>query len=163
VLELVKKITAVFNTAEPQNGETRSVGPAEALRESYRQTSNLAEQINLHAEKAPYPHVAERLRQIAGEKRSNANRLREKILGLGGRLEEAPGDTKSAKNHWERMVRDLSDQKALENSLLERAALLVEQAPELAELLRDIVAAQRPHKETLLDLIARADPQAEQT
>ena len=163
MLELVKKMAAVFSTAEPQNGKARSAGPAEALRESYRRLYNLAEQIDLHAEKAPYPHVAQRLRQIAAEKRSSANLLRDKILSLGEELGETPPDIKSGKNHWQRMVRDLNDQKALETDFSERAALLAEQAPELAELLGNIIAAQRPHKEMLLDLVARADPQAEQT
>ena len=163
MLELFKKVQAIFKPASTQNGKPKVLDPIEILKESHYALCSLAGQINSHAERAPYPHVAQQLRQIAAEKRLSANLLRDKILSLAERLEDTPSDIKSGKNHWERMVQDLRDQKALENGFLERAALLDEQAPELAELLRDLVVSQRSHKETLLDLITRADPQAEQT
>ena len=163
MLELFKKVQVIFKPASTQNGKPKALDSIEILKESYYALCSLAEQIYSHADRAPYPHVAQRLRQIAAEKRLSANLLRDKTLSLGERLEEKPPDIKSRRNHWERMVQDLSDQKALENRFLERAALLDEEAPELAELLRDLVVSQRSHKETLLGLITRADPQAEQT
>ena len=59
------------------------------------------------------------------------------------------------------MVQDLQDQKALETSFFERTMRLADEAPEISDLLRKVVDAQLPHKEALLDLVARADPQAE--
>jgi hypothetical protein len=146
-----------------RNGKSKSVDPAGILIESYRDLCSLAAQISRHAEKAPYPHVAQLLRRLAQEKQSSADLLRDKLLGGGTRLEGAPFVIKSGKNHWERMTQDLNDHRALETRLLERATLIGEQAPETAELLRQIAAAGRPHTDALLDLIARADPQAEQT
>lgn len=146
-----------------KNGWPETPGPVETLKASYHDLSRLAEQIHSHAEKARYPHVAERLRQIAAEKRTAANTLKVKILSLGGALEAPQFDLRSGQNHWERMVRDLEDQRTLETSCLARAARLAEEAPELSDLLKKIVAEQAPHKEILLDLVARADPQADQS
>ena len=163
MLDLLKKIQARLRPASVTNGKSEDLDPIEIVKASFQDLRALAEQLNGHAAVAPYPHIAQRLRQIAAEKRSTANLLRDKILPLGGRLEELPLEIKSGKNHWERMVQDLKDQKELETSLLEQAALLVEKAPQICALLREVATAQLPHREALLDLIARADPQAEQT
>lgn len=163
ILDLVKKLRAILRPASVRNGKSDVLSPMEVLRANYYELLRLAEQIHAHAERAPYPHVRQRLRQIALEKRKAADTLREEILRLRGVLEEPQLDLKSGKNHWERMVRDLEDQKALETSFLEHAARLAEEAPQISDLLKGVVAAQVSHKETLLDLVARADPQADQS
>ncbi|MBI2986850.1 MAG: ferritin-like domain-containing protein [Deltaproteobacteria bacterium] len=162
IRELWKKLNAILRQASTGNGKPQILDPAEILGTGYRDMRRLAEQITAHAERAPYPHVAERLRQIAFEKQRCATILKEKILGLGRELEESQLELKSGKNHWERMVQDLEDQKSLETFFSEQAARLVDEAAEIADLLKKVVAEQLPHKETLLDLVMRADPQAEQ-
>ena len=159
MIELFRKVQKILL----RNGKSKSADPVDILIESYRDLCSLAAQISRHAEKAPYPHMARLLRRLAQEKQSSADLLRDKLLGAGTRLEEMAFEIKSGKNHWERMAQDLNDHRALETRLLERATLIGEQAPETAEFLRRIAAAQRPHMEALLDLIARADPQADQT
>jgi hypothetical protein len=159
VIELFKRVREILM----RDGKSKSTDPVDILIESYRDLCSLAAQISRHAEKAPYPHVARLLRRIAQEKQSSADLLRDKLLGAGTRLEEAAFEIKSGKNHWERMAQDLNDHRMLDTRLLDRATLISEQAPETAELLRQIAASQRPHMEALLDLIARADPQANQT
>jgi hypothetical protein len=158
MIELFRKVREIL-----RNGKSKSTEPADILMESYRDLCSLAEQISRHADRAPYPHVARLLRRIAQEKRSSADLLRDKLLGAGTTLEDIALEIRSGKNHWERITQDLNDHRALEARLLERAALINERAPETAELLGQIAASQRPHTEVLLDLIARADPQAEQT
>lgn len=146
-----------------ENENARNLDPREVLINSYCDLSNLARQISAHADKAPYPHVAALLRRIAEEKQSSADLLREKILGSGHRPDELSLEIKSGKNHWERMAQDLNDQTAVETRLLDRAALLNGNSPKTAELLRQIADSHRKHRKVLLDLIARADPQADQT
>ena len=163
IRELWKKLQAIVRLASARNGKPDALDPVEVLSIDYQNLRRLAEQIGAHAERAPYPHVAQRLRQIASEKQKTATLLKEKILGLGYDLEESQPIIKSGKNHWERMVQDLEDQKNLETSVLERAVRLADEAPEISALLRKVVAAQLPHKEILLDLVARADPQADQS
>ena len=162
MLEFLKNLCSLSRCGR-QNGEAQRSDPLNVLKHSYRGLCALAMQLDDHAEKAPYPQVAARLRQMAAEKRAHAGRVRQTVLKLGMTLEETPGEVRSARNHWERVVQDLQDQKNLETKLFDQATLLAEETPELAELLRDIAASQHPHTDTLLDLIARADPQADQT
>ena len=123
----------------------------------------LAKQITAHAERAPYPHVAQHLRQISQEQQNSANALKEKILYLGGNPQEANLELRSGKNHWARILQDIKDQKELENQLSADASRLALESPEITDLLRRIVAGEVVHRETLQDLVARADPQANQT
>lgn len=163
IRQLCDRLHAILIPASARNGKGKLRRPADALTSGYRDLRRLTEQIKAHAERAPYPHVAARLRQMALEKERAVGALREKILGMGGDLEEPQAAPRSGKNHWERMVQDLEDQKSLEAFLLERAILLADDAPEIGDLLSRIVADQGAHRDILLDLVARADPQAEQS
>lgn len=163
IVDVLKKLRATLKPASVENGGPKDLDPIEILRLSYHDLSRLAQQIDNHAQRAPYPHTAERLRRIAAEKRQRAMSLKEQVLSLGGKLEEPDLDLKSGKNHWERMVRDLEDQRALETSFLDRAFRLAEEKPHISELLKRIVDEHVSHKEILLDLVTRADPQADQS
>ncbi len=163
IRQLLKRLPAALKLLSPKNENIKALDPVRTLRLSYCNLYRLAEQIDDHAEKAPYPHVTQRLKQIAMEKRKNAVVLRDKILSLEGLLDEPQPNPKSGKNHWERMVQDLQDQKALEALLTEQSFRLAEEAPEISNLLKKIATAQIPHRQILIDLIARADPQANQS
>jgi len=163
IRQLCDRLHALLRPASAKNGKGRLLGPADTLISGYRYLRRLTEQIKAHAERAPYPHVAERLRRIASEKQRAVGVLKERILAMGYDFEEPHTAPKSGKNHWERMVQDLKDQKSLEAFLLERATLLADDAPEIGDLLSRIAADQGAHRDILLDLVARADPQAEQT
>lgn len=78
--KLVKTLQAIFQS---WNRRSDAHDPVGILKIDYRDQLRLSEQIHAHAERAPYPHVAQRLRQIALEKRKSADVLKEKILSLG--------------------------------------------------------------------------------
>ncbi len=158
VLTLLKKLGGIL---KPHVINKKAFDSREILREIFRDLSYLAEQIHTHAEMAPYPNIAQQLRQIAMEKRETVNTMKEKISGLLV-PDESQLNLRSGKNHWERMVQDLEDQKTLENKIVIQAASLADEAPELSDLLKGIKAGQLSHKDTLLDLVVRADPQADQ-
>lgn len=163
ILKLLRKLRAIFKPASAENGKPGHLDPVEILRVNSNDLLRLAEQIHAHAETAPYPHVAQRLRQIVLEKRESVKILKEKILSLQGELDYPRFNLKSGKNHWERINRDIEDQRVLESRLQEQASRLAEEAPEISDLLKRIVAAEVSHKEILMDLVMRADPQADQT
>jgi hypothetical protein len=129
----------------------------------YRLALNLAEQIKAHADQAPYSHVTGQLREMAAKKLKNVEILRDSLLRLGAAVEGFQPEIRSGKNHWERIIRDLEAQKAFEGLLRDHASLLAEREPELSRLFIDIVNSERPHRETLLQLVMRADPQASLT
>lgn len=163
IRELWNRLHATLRPASEKNGKSKLLDSIDILTAGYHDLRRLTEQIKTHAERAPYPHVAVRLRQMALEKEKTIGALREKLLSLGAHVGGPQAQPKSGKNHWERMVQDLEDQKGLEAFFLEQATRLVDGAPEIADLLSKVVADQSPHKEILLDLVARADPQAEQS
>lgn len=161
--ETLKWLCARLRVGSAHDGKYQPRDPLAALNSCYHDLVCLASQIECHAEKAPYPQVTDHLRQLAREKSESANTLKEKIGYLLKETEVPRPTIKSGKNHWERMGQDLEDQKTLDARFLQVADLLVEAKPDVSSLLRELVTAQAPHKERLLDLVARADPQAHQT
>ena len=160
---LREKLKALFKSKTQGNGTSTTHDPVEVLHLSCRDLLRLARQIDAHADQAPYPHVARLLRRMASEKRQRAETLKEKILSLGGDTGDRDPEIRLGKNHWERINRDIEDQRLLESQFLERGSLLAEDAPEVSSLLQQIVTAELSHGEIFLDLLARADPQADQT
>lgn len=160
--QLLKKVREKIGLGPARDGRPGPSDPALALAKNYGELLRLARQIESHAEKAPYPHIADKLRRIAREKRELAAVMREKLAAWETTIAEPPSAVKSGINHWERMNQDLEDQRALDEECIQAGSALATSNPELDRVLRDIVAAQASHKEEFLDLIARADPQAHQ-
>ncbi|HET8563605.1 MAG TPA: hypothetical protein VFM35_07025 [Candidatus Binatia bacterium] len=136
--------------------------PVQILGRLYNHLTNLADQLETHAESAPYPHVSDRLRRIANEKRQSAALVKDKIESLRGWVNEYKAVLASGKNHWERVTKDLRDQKDLEDFLLVQEARLVH-SPDVAQLLRRLAIGEQAHRKILEELAVRADPQAHQT
>ena len=89
---LLKKLGELLLPERLSDNRMRDLEPLDALLLVYQQNSRLAEQIESHAELAPYPQVAQRLRRIADEKRDVGNRLRKSIEDLHGSIGEATQD-----------------------------------------------------------------------
>jgi hypothetical protein len=160
---LLKKLGELLLPERLSDNRTRDLEPLEALLLVYQQNSWLAEQIESHAQLAPYPQVAQRLRRIADEKRDVGNRLRKIIEDLHGSIREAVQPPATGKNHWQRLSRDLEDQRALDDLLARHEFTLVPQIPGGSELLDEIKQIHERHRQSLIRLIAVADPQANQT
>jgi hypothetical protein len=133
------------------------------LTDNYRGVAHLARQIKRHADHAPYVFVTERLRQIASEKEKSLATLGESIERLGGRATTSDPSVPSGRNHWERLSQDLDDQKQLEAQMIDDGSHLALDAPEYGDLLHQLATVETRHKEVLSDLLAKADPQADQT
>lgn len=162
IFALMKRLAGLL-LGQPQGNGKIDADPISALTASYREELSLAHQIDAHAEKAPYPHVARRMRRMADEKRNAAGLLKEKLMSFHIGPEQPPWEVRTGRNHWERIRQDIEDQKALEDRLFRRALHLAETAPEISDLLGKIAAQDSSHREELMDLIARADPQAYQS
>jgi hypothetical protein len=74
---VLKKLREFLLPERTRNGAPGYAEPFEVLLALYQHSSRLADQIELHAELAPYPHVADRLRRIAQEERQIGNRLKQ--------------------------------------------------------------------------------------
>lgn len=159
-MALTDTITSWFerNRTRREERTTRTV-----LADNYRELARLANQLKLHAKKAPYPFVGERLQQMAAEKEKSIALLFEGIEQLGARVAKFDSSIPSGRNHWERMHQDVEDQKRVEARLVDDISCLALEAPDHSQLLRRLMEVEHRHKAALLDLLARADPQAEQT
>ncbi len=162
-MKILDRLQKLFRAPSKGNGNSEPSDVVAILNEDYQILNRLARQIISHAERAPYPFVAQLLQRIALEKQKSAGALKSKILHLGGKPEESDLKLHSGKNHWARIAQDIKDQKELEVRLIENASLLAVESPEITDLLRQIVSGEISHRETLQDLGARADPQADQS
>lgn len=160
LLKTVKTILLPENLADDG---LRSMNSVQAMMAVYRRLAQLAAQIEAHADGAPYPHVAQRLRQMASEKETSAAQVKEWIERRGAWVGDVSLSRAPAPNHWQRMMRDLNDQRALEDVLLLQEPRLSAESLELAELIRRLKASQAVHRDALTRLAAVADPQATQT
>ena len=147
-------------SSEPRkNGDPREVA---ALRSFYHLELRLAEQIKTHAEGAPYPHVAQRLSEVAQEKAKSCEHLQIILQKLGSRADaEQQLQIKGGRNHWERLSKDVQDQAEVERKLRE-LTFFVDQVPEITSVLNDMLASEVLNRNILVDLLMRADPQAHQ-
>lgn len=136
--------------------------PVESLALAHELVLQLANQIEVHAADAPYPHIRRKLQEIAIQKLDNAKRLRTLIEKLGEKPRLPTGEPKTGKNHWERLNLDLQDQIALDD-LLFTLELKATETPEIAKMIEELRSSQRSHRQILSDLVAIADPQATQT
>jgi hypothetical protein len=143
--------------------QTFANDPIGAVISAHNRLLQLAAQIESHADGAPYPHIAKRLRSIAAEKRENAQQLKTLVESRRGLISEPATLTARGKNHWERVGRDLADQKVFEHFLAESEPRIIVEYPEFADLLFKLRSTQVAHRETLAEIIALADPQATQT
>ncbi len=153
-------LRSVFGGSSKANGEPESFDITGILIKDYSLLVRLARQIHAHADGAPYPYIAKRLKEIAAEKESEAQTLKERILQMGGQPGLGGQEIRSGKNHWARMVLDAEDEKDLEDRFLDDALRIGSEAPELSDLLRKLVFSKAFHRDELQDLIAKADPQA---
>ena len=129
---------------------------------AYERISRLARQIEAHAAGAPYPHIRQALHGIATQKFDNVKELRILIEKLGEKPQVPAGEPKTGINHWDRLNLDLQDQIALDDFLF-TLELKAGETPKIAKVLGELRSSQRTHRRLLSDLIAIADPQANQT
>jgi len=160
---LFKKLEELLLPERTTDNGAGALEPVDAVQLIHERNSQLAQQIESHAQLAPYPQVAERLRRIAGEKRATGNRLKDIIEHLHGSISERTQAVATGKNHWQRLIRDLEDQKALDDLLSRYEFIVTRQVPEVADFLQELKTIHEAHRRSLTQLIAVADPQATQT
>ena len=134
----------------------------ERLALAYELISKLANQIEVHAASAPYPHIRHTLHGIATQKFDSAKKLETLLQKLGEKPRLPVGEPKTGQNHWERLNLDLQDQIVLDDFLF-TLELKAGETPEITRVIQELRNGQRSHRQSLSDLIAIADPQANQT
>jgi len=160
---LLKKLQEFLLPESSSDGITNYTEPVEVLLAVYQRISGLAEQIESHAELAPYPHMVQRLRQIAQKKYELADRLKRIIETVHGAMPKGSRPPATGKNHWRRLIRDLEDQRELDNLLARFEFTIIREVPGMSDFLDRVRILHNRHRKALIELIAVSDPQASQT
>lgn len=133
----------------------------EFLREEYVDEAKDVAQFEEHARRMTYPQFRERLLRIAEEEKAHVQWLREKILALGGQVPDVPLTVKKGRNAWESLLLDIEEEKRDGIEALERLYTAARDAdPEIAAGLRRMHEEEKRHRQEILDMLMRTDPQA---
>jgi len=111
------------------------------------------------AERISYPQFRDKLLQIAGQEEKHAEWLKARIIVLGGEVPRVSFTPQQGLNSWERLRLDgVRERRCIWD--LEEQLLTVEQVDsETAELLRHIVEEEKKHREEIVEMMMRSDPQ----
>jgi bacterioferritin (cytochrome b1) len=117
-------------------------------------------QFQRHAERMHYPQFREKLLRIAKEEQKHAQWLAGRIIALGGHVPYISFTPEEGLNSWGRLRLDLDEEKRCISDLTERMAIVERLDPETAKVLRHILEEEKNHRETIIDMLMRSDPQA---
>jgi rubrerythrin len=130
------------------------------LREAYRRQSENAANFTQHAEQMYYPHLREQLLQIVGEEQSHVRWIEEKINALGGDIPRPSTSPRRGVNTWENLLLDLKEERKDDEAFLAGLRVAERFNHEIAEGLSRLRHDERKHREQLLDLLQKSEPDA---
>ncbi len=133
---------------------------AAELEAIYAEVERLARQLAEHAQRAPYPHVEERLRELHVEQERTAEEVAVKLAELGRRASPDGRPTRGGRNAWERLAATIEDYRRLINRLAQLEIRWEDERPEDALFLHRLRRQASAHRDALADLLARSDPHA---
>jgi hypothetical protein len=138
--------------------ESRVADELEALYAEYRR---LERQLGEHAERAPYPHVAQRLKALLATEGENAASVAARLAELGRYAEtNLSAVLRDGASSWERLLGTLEDYRSLIRQLGQLKARWDDERPEDAVLISGLRDQATRNRSEISDLIARADPHA---
>ncbi len=130
------------------------------LLEAYRAEAEHAAHLRHHAARARYPQVADAYERLARAEDTHAERLRDRILALGGGVPPVAPTPPVAHNQWARAVAARREAQQKRRRLVE---LIARWDPEHADdvaLLRHIEADDSASLDVYERIVMRADPHA---
>jgi hypothetical protein len=140
---------------------TESERIADGLEKVHEDLLRLVHQLDAHAELAPYPQVAERLRAIRDREETSARAVGDRMIALGREpSRQSHATPRAGRNSWQRLVFDVEDYRALLRSLSQLWVRWDDEHPADAALVRRVLDDATQNRDALNDLVARADPHA---
>ncbi len=127
--------------------------------EYIEETQNLLQFLR-HAARMRYPQFRDRLVSIARQEQGHVQWLQGKIIALGGEVPRISFAPEVGLNSWECLLMDLEEEKRCCADLTERLAIVEHIDIETSEALRRIRKEEEDHREEIVDMLIRSDPQA---
>lgn len=130
------------------------------LREMYLDESKDVLNYTYHAEQMYYSHLREQLLKIVEEEQSHVRWLGEKIRLLGGEVPQLSLPLTRGVNTWENLRRDLEEERKDESTFLNGLRIAERLDHEIAEGLIRLRSEEQKHREQLLNLLQKSEPDA---
>ena len=128
------------------------------LRQRYVDESEHAHNFNQHARQMHYPQFREMLLHIAAEEAEHAGLLAKKIIELGGKLPDVPGErAPTGQSSWQHLLKDLNEEGHCAGELMEQIWAVSTDYPDIAMLLERISKKEREHRDEIRDMLMRSD------
>lgn len=129
------------------------------LNEDYSKEITIAKMMEEHSKMIPFDFLRERLRKIAEEEKEHAEKLKQKIMELGGSVNPLPKifevkmETIHNQKGFRKLVADLEFDKEIYESYISQINKVEDD--EIRKLLREIVEDEEKHKDILMDIVMR--------
>jgi rubrerythrin len=111
-----------------------------------------------HARGMQYPQFRPKLEKMAVREAAHLDLIGRQIKALGGSLPVLHPSKPVGGNSWEVLRAALEDESRCAGELLEHAARLEADFPEIAELLRRIHEDEQKHRDEIQEMLMRSDP-----
>ncbi len=129
------------------------------LNDDYSKEITIAKMMDEHAEMIPFDFLKEKLKKLAEEERAHAEKLKQKIIELGGTVNPSPKiyDIRASSIHNERGFRKLVADLELDKEIYEDYIAQINRIEneDIKKLLREIVEDEVRHKDVLMDIVMR--------
>jgi bacterioferritin (cytochrome b1) len=130
------------------------------LLQEYVEEEKASAQFERHAKRMQYPQFRERLLQIAQDERKHAEWLKQRIRFFGGAVPRISFSLKEGWNSWEHLRLDLDEERHCIGDMEDHLVRVERVDPETARGLRRILEEEKKHRDLILDMLMRSDPQA---
>ncbi len=129
------------------------------LSDDYSKEIAIAKMMDEHAEMIPFDFLKERLKKIAQEEKAHAEKLKHKIIELGGSVNPTLKiyDVKSVSIHSEKGFRKLIADLEFDKEIYEDYIAQINKIgdDDIKKLLREIAEDESRHKDVLTDIVMR--------
>jgi bacterioferritin (cytochrome b1) len=129
------------------------------LNDNYSKELAIAKMMSEHAEMIPFDFLRERLKKLAEEEKTHAEKLKQKIVELGGAVNPSPKiyEIKTSSIHSEKGFRKLIADLEFDKEIYEDYIAQINRIEneDVKRLLREIVEDEVRHKDVLMDIVMR--------
>lgn len=128
-------------------------------REYVEETESML-QYQHHAERMRYRQFRDELYRIAEEEKKHADWMRERINALGGEVPHISFTPDERQNSWQYLGVDVEAERRCRADLIEGLVRAERTDPKTAAVLSRILEEEENHRDRIMDMAMRSDPQA---
>lgn len=131
----------------------------EILNDNYSKELVISKMMEEHSEIIPFDFLKEKLKRLSEEEKTHAEKLKQKIIELGGTVNPKPKiyDIRTSSIHSERGFRKLIVDLEFDKEIYEDYIAQINKIEDegIRELLREIIEDEIRHKDILMDIVMR--------